>query len=106
MCTLLEKNPSTGIRFKQVILIGRLDIQPVQLIYTDARAARARAARAKKTHQPSNTIIYYGSESIAPYLSTEHYSSYGRTMYGAVEHSCTRVQHYLRITDLYSIISI
>jgi hypothetical protein len=35
VCTLLEKNLSTSIRFKQVILKGflRLNLQPVQLIW-------------------------------------------------------------------------
>ena len=56
MCTLLEKNLSTGIRFKQVILKGRLNIQPVQLIYPAARAARARAARAKQSTSPPTAI--------------------------------------------------
>ena len=38
---------STGTRFKQIILKGflRLDLQPVQLISPDTRAARARGAR-------------------------------------------------------------
>ena len=51
MCTKVQ---GTGIRFKKVILKGflRLSIQPVQL----GGGSRARAARAKKTHQPSNTI--------------------------------------------------
>jgi hypothetical protein len=51
VCTLLKKNLSTGVRFKQVILKGflRLDLQPVQLIYPAARVARVRGAREKNT---------------------------------------------------------
>jgi hypothetical protein len=49
---------STGTRFKQIILKGflRLDLQPVQLIYPAARAARARAARAKQSFSPPTAI--------------------------------------------------
>jgi hypothetical protein len=51
VCTLLEKNLSTGTRFKQVIWKGflRLDIQPVQLISPTSITD-------KKIHQPSNDI--------------------------------------------------
>ena len=51
MCTLLETKPqyaSTGIRFKQVIF---------EKFFTVSRARRARAARAKKIHQPSKDIF-------------------------------------------------
>jgi hypothetical protein len=46
-----EKNFSTGIRFKQVILKGflRLDLQPVQLIFPTSITD-------KKIHQPSKDI--------------------------------------------------
>ena len=47
-----EKNLSTGIRFKQVILKGflRLDLQPVQLI-------SPKSITDKTIHQPSKDII-------------------------------------------------
>jgi hypothetical protein len=55
--TAEKKNPSTGIRFKQVILKGRLDIQPVQLIFPTSITD-------KKIHQPSNDILRQGVSNI------------------------------------------
>ena len=61
MCTLLKKNLSTGIRFKQIILKGflLLDLQPVQLIYPAARVARVRGAREK--NPPALQHYYYAT---------------------------------------------
>jgi hypothetical protein len=61
VCTLLKKNLSTGIRFKQAILKGflRLDIQPVQLISPTSITE-------KKIHQPSNdTTINFNDNKTA-----------------------------------------
>ena len=61
-----KKIPSTGIPCIAVRVLGlnksfwkgflRLDLQPVQLIYPAARAARARAARAKQSTSPPTAI--------------------------------------------------
>jgi hypothetical protein len=91
MYSVLKKVPeyqyplyrNTGTRFKQIILKGflRLDLQPVQLI-----SLAARAARAKKIHQPSKDIIRVGAGAAAAFFCITYRGK-------LLQHKLIRVQY-------------
>jgi hypothetical protein len=99
VCTKVQ---GTGIRVKKVILKGvlRLSIQPVQL--GGGGGSRARAARAKKTHQqPSNTITRITPRAPGgPVITTEASNEVAQVLHPAWQRHPVQLVRYMPVSEI------